>query len=806
MKPDQSVTLPQTKADATPHSQNTLISKAPLSNIEPLPGPSKLITTRQESLQPWLSYLQNRFVFLSKFELSDTFTHLASILNSQEEDKKKCIEFLVALDNISTETNNLSQATQYFVEEVLKNTRFLIQQHRDCSTQLVSYTQNPQQTNFAEDLKNLQNRLQVLKNEKTQLEKLQHPDAHITRLYELTRDFDKLKVERCRDFTHEISECEAELETNKQALKKIEDSIEANGKDLLNYDDQVEVELKLNQRKISNLKSDLHFLEKFEKQIDLSEINEVFLTLLNLENTRLKLISEWEEFDPVEVLLEEIKEPNTELVKLSTEKGITTDLFKNNKSINVITETLEDILNFLSTHGKDTIGTFVIKVKSILAIISDKRKIEAKIIKLVKLIKNTKSEDMFKPLFEQYEINKDLSNKIRENYSLNLNKICEFLQKNKHELKKDIKQLIYLKKDKITQLLNKKSILELMAEKINLINKIIELKEKIQVIKTEKQAFKLFKDHHLLEKLVLVEKLQNKSANTIQEIDQLLKKIALFEKNIKELQKDNDSSTVQANKVKILSLKKKKTQFSNDLNYLTDQQKSEIEAEKRLRDPIEKILNNIKNTQTLNCPIKLLQNERSLRFNLLETTRLIKDIEKLKDNALKNKQHSKIKAKQEQIENQIFQVIQDFSGSQLPTSTDNLFFENLKTQLYALKAQIENPNWNKSGWGFFYKKVPDGIQKLRAIFNEDTFIHLESEHDEGLKKLILLSIFSKINAVIDKKNTTSNFYRCRAVNDLYQTSKMLLNPIDIEFFTLRNSVTETNENETQPTCSYSLHS
>lgn len=575
---------------------------------------------------------------------------------------------------------------------------------------------------------------------------------------------------------------------------------------MLNYDDQVDVELKLNQRKISNLKSDLHFLEKFEKQIDLSEINEVFLTLLNLENTRLKLISEWEEFDPVEVLLEEIKEPNTELVKLSTEKGITTDLFKNNKSINVITETLEDILNFFSTHGKDSIGTFVIKVKSILAIISDKRKIEAKIIKLVKLIKNTKSEDTFKPLFEQYEINKDLSNRIREDYSLNLDKICEFLQKNKRELKKDIKQLIYLKKHKITQLLNKKSILELMAEKINLINKIIELKEKIQVIKTEKQAFKLLKDHHLLEKLVLVEKLQNKSANTIQEIDQLLKKIAQFEKNIKELQKDNDSSTVQANKVKILNLKKKKTQSSNDLNYLTDQQKSEIEAEKRLRDPIEKILNNIKNTQTLNCPIKLLQNERSLRFNLLETTRLIKDIEKLKDNALKNKQHSKIKAKQEQIENQIFQVIQDFSGNQLPTSTDNLFFENLKTQLYALKAQIENPNWNKSGWGFFYKKVPDGIQKLRAIFNGDTFIHLESEHDEGLKKLILLSVFSKINTVIDKKNTTSNFYRCRAVNDLYQTSKMLLNPINIEFFTLRNSVTEINENATQPTCSYSLHS
>lgn len=661
----------------------------------------------------------------------------------------------------------------------------------------------------------MQNRLQVLKNEKTQLEKLQHPDAHITRLYELTRDFDKLKVERCRDFTHEISECETKLETNKQALKKIEDSIEANGKNMLNYDDQVEVELKLNQRKISNLQSDLHFLEKFEKQIDLSEkseipekseITEVFLKLLNLENTRLKLISEWEEFDPVEVLLKEIKEPNTELIKLRTEKRITTDLFENTKSINVITETLEDILNFLSTDCKDTIGTFVIKVKSILAIISDKRKLEAKAIKLVKLIKNTKSEDTLKELIEQYEINKVLSDSIREDYSLNHDKICEFLQENKPKLKEDIKQLIYLKKAKITQLLNKESILESMAKKINLINKIIELKEKIQVIKTEKHAFKLLQDHDLLEKLVLVEKLQSKRENTIQEIDQLLKKIAVFEKNIKELQKDNDSSTVQANKIKILRLEKKKTQFSNDLNYLTDQQKSEIEAEKRLRDPIEKILNNIKNTQTLNCPIKLLQNERSLRFNLLETTRVIKDIEKLKDSNLKNKQHSKIKAKQEQIENQIFQVIQDFSGNQSPTSTDNPFFNTLETQLNSLKNRIETPNWNKSGWGFFYKKVPDGIQKLRAIFNGDTFIRLESEHDDGLKKLILLSVFSKINAVIDKKNTTSNFYRCRAVDDLYQTAKMLLNSIDIEFFTLKNSVTEIYENATQPTCSYSLHS
>lgn len=806
MKPDQSVTLPQTKADATPHSQNTLISKAPLSNIQPLPGPSKLITTHQESLQPWLSNLQNRFVFLSKFEHSDTFTHLASILNSQEEDKKKCIEFLVALDNISTETNNLSQATQYFIEEVLKNTRFLIQQHRDCSTQLVSYTQNLQQTNFAEDLKKLQNRLQVLKNEKTQLEKLQHPDAHITRLYELTTDFDKLKVERCRDFTDEIIACEAELETNKQALKETEDSIEANGKDLLNYDDQVEVELSSDQRKISNLQSELHFLEKFEKQIDSSEINNVFLKWLDLENTRLKLISEWEELDPVEVLLKEIKEPNTELVKLRTEKAITTNLFENNKSINVITETLEEILHFLSTHCKETIGAFVIKVKSILAIISEKRNIEAKIIKLVKLIKNTKSDDTFGSLSEQYYINKHLSDSIRENYSLNLDKIGEFLQKNKPELKEDIKQLIDLKKETLTQLLNKKSILELMAEKINLINKINELKEKIQVIKTEEHAFKLLQDYDLLEKLDLVEKLQSKRENTIQKIDQLLKEIAECENNIKELQKDNDSSTVQTNKVKILRLEKKKTQFSNDLNYLTDQEKYEIEAEKRLRGPIEKILNNIKNTQTLNCPIKLLQNERSLRFNLLETTRLIKDIEKLKDNALKNKQHSEIKAKQEHIENQLFQVIQDLSGIQPPTSTDNRFFENLKTQLYNLKDQIENSNWNKLGWGFFYKKVPDGIQKLRAIFNEDTFIHLESEHGDGLKKLILLSVFSKINAVIDKKNTTSNFYRCRAVNDLYQTQKRVLNLIDNDFFTLRNSVTKINENATQPTCPYSLHS
>ncbi len=803
--------LPQNKTDATRLSPNTSFITTSLANSESLPGPSKQIIPPQDNLQAWLSNIQNQLLFLSEFEHSDAFTLLISILNSQEEDKKKCIEFLQALDNLSSKTNNISFATQFFIEEVLKNTRFLIALHRDCSTKLINHTENLDQANFAEDLKNLQNRLHALKKEKSQLERLQHPDAHITRLSELTRDFEKLKIEKCRDFTNEISQSEALLETKKRELEKIKENLEVN-EELLTPDDKIEVELKFNQRKLSNLQGDLYFLQDLEKQIDSLEINQTFLELSNLENNRLSLISEWEKYDPIAILLKEIEAANIDSEKFRTETRITTELSVNKKNIEAITETLENIFKFLSNYSHDNnIGTFLIKVKSILDIMADKRKLEAKTIKIAKkLIKRTKSEDTTKALKDtatalkaQYEMDKDLSKNIHEDFSLNQERVYDFLQKNNLELKKKINKLIFLTEKVNTQLENKKYILQLITNKVSLINEINELEEKINIIKIEKYVFKLLQDHNILEKLVILERLQNKIDNKIHQIDELDKQIDEIKKNIAELQKDKHIaeiennkealqkdkrlSTVQLNK-KITRLENKKTQHYSNLNKLEKDHETQIELEKLLRDPIESTLNNIKNTLTLDFPDKLLQNEEALRVNLAETTQLTKQIAELKN-----------KAKQNQIENRLFQVIK--KSQNFPTSPDNNLFEKLKNQLYLLKDQIENPAWNKSGWGFFYKKVPDGIQKLRTIFNGTIFISFESEADQGKKNLMMLNLFSRINFLIDKKHSTRNcFLRNKEVNDLYQSFYISLNQINIDFFDLKDSTAETNEKATQSTC------
>jgi hypothetical protein len=725
-------------------------------------------------------------------------TTLISNLNKKEVNEKKFLEFLLAIDNFSSKTRNILLPTQFFINKILnKNTCFLINLNRDCFSQLNFRTENLDQINFAEDLKYLQSRLQELRNEKNQLEKLQYSDSYISHLLsELTRDYEKLRIEKCRDFKHEISQLEMLLATNKLELKKITEIVEVNEKELLTSIDQVEVELKFNQKKLFYLQDDLIFLQQLEKQIDSLEINKTFLKLFNLEYTRVRLISEWEEFDPITILIKEIKEPNTDLKQLRTEKKITTDLSENIKNITIIIENLKDILQFFSIHSKNTNKIFLKKVKLILDIISDKRKLEIKTIKIAKLLKNSEPNDTIQALLAQFKMNKDLYNDIHANYSYNQKILIEFLQKNNSELKDNIKELIHVKQIEISTLLNMQSILELMTKKTSLINQINELEEKIHVTKNEQHTLKLLEDHKLLEELVYLERLQKKTESTIQKIDDLHKEITENDNILKSLKKDDsDPPNFQLNKEKIRRLENKKSLFYSDLYKLEENHKAEIELEKKLKDPIERTINNIKNTQISNFSNKLTQNERSLRFNLRETRQLTQKIEKLS-----------LLARQSQFKNQLLQeVIQKSSQNRL-TSQDNTFLDELKTQLSSIKVLIENQVWNKSGWSFFYKKVPDGIQKLREIFNKKNFNRLSPEPDDDENQVILiwLSLFSEIKLLVDKKNLTNNFFRCQAVNDLYQSLQISLNAINAKFFTLQNSTTKIKDNMQLPCFSF-LH-
>lgn len=802
--------------------QNHSITSPLLTDSEPVPGPSQQTISSQEDLQDWLIKTRNQLLFLSEQEHSNSFTLLVSTLNKElllEASEKNCIEFLLALDDFSSKDPHILLATQFFIEKNLKKTRFLIDHYRDYSSQLGFYTENLNPAHLSEDLKNLQDELQQLKKEKNQLEKSQQIDSHIIHLTELTRDFEKLRVEQHRDFEAETVHHEATLETYKQELETIESTIESNEKEWVIPFEQVEVDIQLNRKKLFNLQGDLYFLQQLEKQIENQENNQEdtltldtkLLRLSYLEEVRLGLITELENFDSISILKKIIEEPNSNLEQLRTENKIRTEFKTNSKDLNAIIEDLKDILNFFSIDSFTIINIFLTKIKFILSLFSDIRDLEEKTIEISKQIRKNQAKFIddveenktIKDLTTQFGINKDRFNSLHVQYTQIQKELFIFLETNCFELKKIIKEIIDIKTTETIQLQNKQLILELLIKRNGLINQIDELEEKIHAIKNDQKIFKLLKDHKMLENLILLERLQKKADETTQKIERLYTQITELENNITELKKDMDPSKFQLNNKKIKNLENKKIEFYANLNKLQEEQQCEIQLEISYRKPVESTINHIRNNQTSKCPILLSQKERSLRFNLLETKRLNQKIEKLKNNAAKNKQDIKIKQNLDRIEKLLFKSC--LESTQRSISEERIFFQALKAQLISLKDQVDNQNWNKSGWGFFYKKIPDGIKKIRTIYNKYTLDHTGTEIEDGQEKLMLLSLFSEIYFLLNKKTSTNSFFRSRAVQDLYQSLQTSTNHINCRFFALQNPVAEKNDNS-QPTCSTFSHS
>lgn len=704
---------------------------------EPIPGPSQQTeNTQQEALQAWLLKIHNQLRFLSQIEHSISFANLISSLDKElqpEASEKNSIEFLLALDDFVEKEKNPSLSIQFFIQKILKSFRFLIDNYRDTYAKLISLEETINQSSLTEDSKQLQIALLDLIKEKKQLQKSLLPDFELTRLIELTNDLEKFRFEYDRDFMHEIAIHEANLKSLTQELDQINEKIENIEEELIFPIDQLETYLKINQRKLSHLQVDLYSL----KQIRTDNIIKKLLSHLELENTRLKLLSELEECDPIKILKTQIEHPKTKQEDLRTESKIKKDLTQNAQNLNVLTEFFKDIVQLVPIKNNNIIKNFLEKIQSILDLNSEKNTLEAKT-----------NEENPTPQAE----------------------LITFLQQNESELIEYLKELAEDKQKEITKLQIEKQNLEVLGKKNILNSQISELEEKIQSTKNDQHIYSIIEENNLLKPLIHLERLQKITDNT--------------ERDIKELQK-------QINK---------KNKYHLDLIEQLKKQKSEQRVAEDYRNQIEKEINIIRDIKTTEWQSKLAQNQRAFRFNSIDTRHLTAEIEKQKINATRKKEWKNIKRILNQTEELLLQSIVETSKKN--NTQENIFFDLLKIQLISLKEQVENTVWNKSGWGFFFKKVPDGIQKIRAIFNAKTFDTSESETNLELNKLIMLSIFSEIYLLIKQKNSSNQFFRSPAVKNFYQSLQESLTQVNNQFLALKEPDVEMH-NTAQPTYSTS---
>jgi DNA repair exonuclease SbcCD ATPase subunit len=708
-----------------------------LPDSEPIPGPSQQTeNTQQEALQAWLLKIHNQLRFLSQIEHSISFANLISSLDKElqpEASEKNSIEFLLALDDFIEKEKNPSLSIQFFIQKILKSFRFLIDNYRDTYAKLISLEETINQSSLTEDSKQLQIALLDLIKEKKQLQKSLLPDFELTRLIELTNDLEKFRFEYDRDFMHEIAIHEANLKSFTQELDQINEKIENIEEELIFPIDQLETYLKINQRKLSHLQVDLYSL----KQIRTDNIIKKLLSHLELENTRLKLLSELEECDPIKILKAQIEHPKTKQEDLRTESKIKKDLTQNAQNLNVLTEFFKDIVQLVPIKNNNIIKNFLEKIQSILDLNSEKNALEAKT-----------NEENPTPQAE----------------------LITFLQQNESELIEYLKELAEDKQKEITKLQIEKQNLEVLGKKNILNSQISELEEKIQSTKNDQHIYSIIEENNLLKPLIHLERLQKITDNT--------------ERDIKELQK-------QINK---------KNKYHLDLIEQLKKQKSEQRVAEDYRNQIEKEINIIRDIKTTEWQSKLAQNQRAFRFNSIDTRHLTAEIEKQKINATRKKEWKNIKRILNRTEELLLQSIVETSKNN--NTQENIFFDLLKIQLINLKEQVENTVWNKSGWGFFFKKVPDGIQKIRAIFNAKTFDTSESETNLELNKLIMLSIFSEIYLLIKQKNSSNQFFRSPAVKNFYQSVQETLTQVNNQFLALKEPDVEMH-NTAQPTYSTS---
>lgn len=744
---------------------------------EPVPGTSQQTETpQQEDLHAWLTKTHSRLRFLSQIEHSAPLANLISSFDKKlqsEACEKTSIEFLLALDDFIAKEKDPSLSIQFFIEEILKNCRLLIDEYRDTYAKLISLEETVTQPSLTEDAKQLQIKLLDLNKEKKQLEKLLLPDVELTRLIELTTDLKKFRLELDRDFKLEIAMHEAELKVHTQELDEINEQAAKIEEELTFPIDQLEANLRINQRKLYYSEGDLYTL----KQIRIDDIIKKLLSQLELENTRLSLISELKECDPIKILKIQIEHPNTKQEDLRTESKIKKDLAQNAQTLDDITDFFKNIIQLVPINNNNIIKNFLKKIQSILNLNVDKNALETK----------------------QTKINEEL---------------IDFLQLNESELIELLKKLTDDKQEEVEKLQIEKQNLKILGKKNKLKSQISEVEEKIQATKDDQYIFSILEDNNLINSLINLERLQKITDNTIREIDELQNQIAEIEKKITELEREDDKKDVaklefECNKKKINSrenitiLKEKKIKLNFALKEQLENRKTEQKTKKVYGDPIEKVINRICDSKTQEWQNQSTQTQDELRKKEAAINTIMNEIEKQKSNSTHKEQEQLLNKKLNWQGDLLLQWIVKLSKEDNTQQKHNLF-DSLKTQLIDLKKEVENPDWNKLGWGFFFKKVPDGIQKIRKIFDEIPFDTSESETNIEQNNFMMLSLFSEIYLLIKQKNSSTPCLRSSTVKKFYQSLQKSLTQINNQFLALQEPDVEMHD-AAQPTCSTFPH-
>ncbi|MFM2323121.1 MAG: hypothetical protein RLZZ225_1274 [Pseudomonadota bacterium] len=482
---------------------NSLVEELP-SPSEPVAVFSQQTENRQNALQDWLEETYARLLFLSRNERSASFSHFVSSLSGKpfqrEASEKNTLEILLTLDDFFSNKPSLLLSTQFFIEKLLENCRLIINDYRQCSTNLAGFKEIADQSKKIEKNKHLRIEAKKLKKEKKMLLEEQNEmniEDEILSLIEITKDLDKFKIERARNFDDEVIFNEESLQSFKEELDEISKKIEG----VLEFNvEQIDANLKIKRRQIMNRIFALDTLNKLQATVDGFDLKNIIERQQSLEKNRDQLILEINKIDPKSILMRQLEDEYERNNKYSiltngkiknklinyfvSEQEIRNDLRKNREDLDNINLSLQPMEDLIVTDDDDKIIFFFEKVKYNLRLAYDKKNIEEEQEKIIKqceiiarrqaiLAKKLRDNDKVKDLKEKIEINEARLNSTKEKYYKNQKELIIFLNANDIELVgliKDflIKNIKYIEKEK-AELNNEKEKLELFDKKIRLL-------------------------------------------------------------------------------------------------------------------------------------------------------------------------------------------------------------------------------------------------------------------------------------------------------------------------------------------------
>ncbi len=780
-------------------------SEKSLSIGEPVPGCSRQTENRQDALQGWLEETYSRLFFLSKNESSASFISFVSLLKDKQDQRetieKSIIEFLLALNKFYCNSPSLLLPTHHFIKNLFDKYRLLIDDHRAFSANFSKLREIPDQSKKIEAMETLRQEIENLEKEKAALLKKQE-ELNLEQLTELTNDLKKFKSERSRNFPHEIALNKKQLEDCKTKLAEISKGIRRK----LSFAEKQQLvpNIKLKSRNILNLEIELEQIDEMLEKLDQFRSSNIIDQQKQLEEEREKLRLKKNNIDPEAIVRQQLE--SNSLATVGSEKvKIETALEENRLELEKLTALIRNLANLTPTNDSYKLNAFIKKINANLSLAFDKKKreeeqekikaqykiIEKELAEIDKELgeaensgskkdrnleqritllaqKKSKLEDDKRELDGQLALKKELLDSVREAYYANQEELITLLDEEEPALINLIKQLLEKKriesKESIIELTKEKKELELFEKKNRLDEEKRELEKQLCKIEKDESVWSRLAGGKLIRILGYREVLQARLNESENKLDKLEKKLDKLEKKLEEL-KEKFAKLLRDSGKDI-------NKCRNDIHKCETDLKEQIEGlqvlknvDKQYREQTERIINEQRECNLL----ELQQNEESLQSNSQKINRLKEQIEWLE-----------AKERVKEVEDRLLQtVVASLEDNNTTAQPENLLCNSFTVVLRELKEQVDGAEWDTHGWGFFCKKVPDGIQKIRLLLNQ-VFNDLSLDGG-GLQhyeqNLFMLSRFSDIYRLIKQKNSSKKCLRSSGVKRLYQSVEQRLEPL-----------------------------